>query len=97
MFLFRTLYIHMKDVYKLNVLSDEERLEVRRAMLALFNDNSNAPFSLHNICEKGKEKGFGDVGQYWKQNLTLASVIDVLKEQTPMYVNKKIIVQTLFY
>lgn len=84
MFLYRILYSHLRDVYRLNACSEEDRYEVKKALLWLFNDNSNSPFSLHAICEKGKEKGFGDIGQFWKQNLTLASLFEVLKDNPSM-------------
>ena len=84
MFLYRTLYCYLRETYRLNTLTEEDRYEVKRALLWLFNDNSNSPFSLHAICEKGKEKGFGDIGQFWKQNLTLASLSEVLKDNPSM-------------
>jgi len=84
MFLFRTLYRHLLSSYS-NIINDEtDKIEFKRALMWLFNDNSNAPFSLHSICDKGKEKDFGDVGQFWKQNLTLASVYEVIKENSSM-------------
>lgn len=85
MYLYRTLYCHLKTVYNLNNATEDEKFEMKRALLWLFNDNNNAPFSLHSICEKGKERDFGDIGQFWKQNLTLASVFELIKENASMY------------
>lgn len=84
MFLYRTFYCHLKTVYDLGNQTEDEKFEIKRALLALFNDNPNAIFSLHSICDKGKEKNFGDVGQFWKQNLTLASAFEVIKENPSM-------------
>lgn len=76
-------------MYKLGSCTEEERIEVKKALVSLFNDNPGAPFSLHSICEKGREKGFGVTGQYWKQNMTLASAIELFNQTSSMFINKR--------
>lgn len=83
MFMFRILYNYVIETYKIANNKDHQ-YEVKRALLILFLDDPNCLLSLHSICRRGEEKKTGEIGKFWKQNMTLKCLSSIFTENPVM-------------
>lgn len=80
MFLFRALYRHIVNKFQIKKDARQLKYEIKRELLVLFLDDPSRPFSLHNICREGEGKEMGEIGKFWKQNMTLSCVSNIIKK-----------------
>ena len=83
MFMFRLLYNYIIETY--NVGNNKEmQKEVKKSLLILFLDEPNAILSLHSICREGEATKSGQIGKFWKQNLTIKCINAIVNSHPTM-------------